>query len=136
MNIAKAMSAYGAKIQTAIHSLPQMFHSEASNETESRPVERQYRGDVMQTLFVVYKCNRHSALATCRCGTRFTADVGLWPCDTASNRPVCLCCDSRAAEITTNEDLCRAAAQAHFLFDIDQEVTMQTVAALRQKRVA
>jgi hypothetical protein len=128
MNIAAAMSVCSTRIQRAFQALPELL----SRSDAPAPGTAQ---DAPCNLRVVYKCNTNAVLTTCRCGTRFVPDAGIWPFAVGSDRPVCVCCDSHATEITSSADLCRAAAQAHFLFHVDQEVTMQTVAALRSKRI-
>lgn len=128
MNIASAMSVCGATIQRAFQALPDLLNQPAPEVARPKLL-------APGTLSVVYRCNKHDAPTTCHCGNRFAPQLGIWPFAVGSDRPVCSCCDSVALDVTTDADLRRSAAQAEFLFHVDSEITIQTIAALRSKRL-
>lgn len=135
MNIARAITACGAKLHQAFHALPRLFDPIAGTEANDPEQQKENTPQLATTLSVVYKCNTSSVPARCRCGACFTPETGIWPFEPATRRPVCPCCDSHAIEATTDKDLSRAAAKAYFLFDVDPDLTLQTVQCLRKKRL-
>ena len=128
MNIATAMSVCSAKIYRALQALPELLK-------DSPPRNVAVKTEAPSRLCVVYKCNRYTVPTTCRCGSHFVPQAGIWPFAMGSDRPVCPWCDSQAMENTSDSDLRRAAAQAEFMFHVDPEITMRAVADLRSKRI-
>lgn len=135
MNLFQAITACSAKLHQALNALPKIFDPIAGTQANNPMQQQESHSHLATTLSVVYKCNTSSSPARCRCGACFVPDTGIWPFETGSRRPVCLCCDSHASEATTDTNLSRAAAKAYFLYDVDPELTLETVQSLRKKRL-
>ncbi|MBK4735992.1 hypothetical protein [Noviherbaspirillum pedocola] len=126
MNLKSAMTAFGMVFGRKLHT-----HAYASANKKSSHATPHNR---IGGLLMVYRCNTHTDTRTCQCGMRFTPDTGVWPHGVESGEPICMACDRAAFDITTEDRLARAAAQAEFHYNIPQEISMQVVTALRAKR--